>query len=471
MPAAVAVAAQAGPRIDGSFDDWQKPFAAQADGEFIYLRFTLPRKVTLQGNATPIRLLLDADGEASTGRRFPDTPEGIGPEVFVTFSPQRTSGRRGNGVGVRLFRSGEKKDLRVPAAALELVFAPITAARSFEVRIARTIQGQVALSEALDQGQVRMVVVVPAGGEGRQWSSEVISLVLPPRAPVRAPLDALPARDPAGLRVVSWNVFFGRPRSQPEGFARVLQALAPDVVLVQEWDRDDSVALAAWFDKHLPEAAPWHAMTGAGWGVGIVSRTPLTRLSAARIARPEGAPADDFRPDEALRLVAARTRTRLGSVALASVHLRCCGHDGSWQDEARVAEAGAIARHLGAAFAPGDGLRVIGGDMNLVGSRRPLQTIKRGLGAGGTDLQAVDSPLLGEGADYSWRNPRSPFTPGRLDWVLYGGVGGAAAKAFLFDSQRLSAAGRRATGIQADDTDQSDHLPLVVDFRVPETLR
>ncbi|MFP6665595.1 MAG: endonuclease/exonuclease/phosphatase family protein [Deltaproteobacteria bacterium] len=465
---AASPAAQKEVRIDGSFEDWQKPFAAQADGEFIYLRFTLPRKMTLQGNDVPVRLLLDVDADVSTGRRYPDTPEGIGPEVFVTFSPQRTRGRRGSGVGVRVVRAGGKKDFRPPAAAFELVFAPTTAARSFEVRIARTIKGRAALSEALDEGQVRMAVVVPAGGVGREWNSGVISLALPPRARVRPRLDALPARDPAGLRVVSWNVLFGRPRSQPEGFARVLQALAPDIILVQEWDQVDAATLAAWFDKYVPAAAPWHAMTGSGWGVGIVSRTPLARLSAALLARPDEAPADDFRPDEALRLVSARTETRLGSVALASVHLRCCGHDGSWQDEARVAEAGAIARHLGAVFAPTDGLRVIGGDLNLVGSRRPLQVLARGLGVAGGDLRAVDSPLLGERADYSWRNPRSPFTPGRLDWVLHGGPDRIAATAFLFDSQRLSAAGRRATGIQAGDTDQSDHLPLVVDFRTIE---
>jgi endonuclease/exonuclease/phosphatase family metal-dependent hydrolase len=465
----LAPAAQPQVRIDGSFDDWQQPFAARADGEFLYLRFTLPWKVTLQGARRPIRLLLDADGDPSTGRHLPDTPEGIGPEAIVTFSPTGKAGKRGGGVGVRVVQAGGKQDAPIPAAALDLVLAPTTASRTFEVRLARTIDGQSALSAALDEGRVRMAVVAAGGQGGREWSSGVVSLSLPPRAIVRTLLDALPARDPDGLRVVSWNVFFGRPRSQPEGFARVLRALKPDILLVQEWDQVDGAALAGWFDKHVPAAAPWHAMTASGWGVGIVSRTPLSRLSPERIERPEGAPADDFRPDEALRLVSAQTSTRIGPVALASVHLRCCGHDGSWQDEARVAEAAAVARQLQAVISPDDALRVVGGDLNLVGSRRPLEALGRGLGSGGGNLQAVDSPLLGEGADYSWRNPRSPFTPGRLDWVLHGGARGALATAFLFDSQRLSEAGRRRTKIEAGDTDQSDHLPLVVDFRLPGT--
>lgn len=455
-----AVSRQA-PRVDGAFEEWSDPLQVRADARWIYLRFTLPERVTLQNAPYVVRVLIDADGDAATGRRFADTPPGLGPEVFVSFSSPNGS-RRGRGARVRLVTPDG--DEFPAAAAFGIVVAPTTSSRIFEMRIARRLEGLPQWGELLDAGPIRVGVIAGNAADRTAWRSPIVEFVPPTAASPVAPRAVLPQRPSDGLRVVSWNVLWGRPQADPEPFARVLRALAPDLILLQEWDRGKDTDLQQWFDKHAE--GRWHVLRGAGFGVALVSRTPLQRLGPSRLLRPRGAGPDANRPDEAIRLVAARTQARLGSVAFASIHLRCCGYDGSREDDMRVAEVGAIRTALlDAGFASGTGLRLVGGDLNLVGSMRPLDALRRGLGPQGSDLRPADTRRLADTADYTWRNPQSAFTPGRLDWIAWAGEGFATASAFIFDSRALSPEVLRSSGVRAGDTDVSDHLPLVVDLR------
>lgn len=448
------------PRIDGAFEEWQAPLEARADAQWIYLRFTLPEAVNLQSAPQVVRVLIDADADTASGRRFRDTPEGLGPEVFVSFSSAASG--RGRGTRVRLVTPDG--DEHLPPAALGVVTAPTTSSRSFEMRVARRVKGHPEWQELLDAGPVRLAVIAGRERGVPAWRSEIIEIAPPPAGPAEDAAAPLPSPPRDGLRVVSWNVLWGRPLADPAPFVRVLGGLAPDLVLLQEWDRGTGADLQAWFDKHMD--GRWYVMRSAGWGVAIASRTPLVRVGAAQVDRPPGARPDWNRPGEAVRVVAARTQTRLGPVALASMHLRCCGHDGSPEDEARVAEAEVIrSALLDAGFGSGEGLRLIGGDLNLVGSTRPLETLRRGMGPGGSDLHTASVRRLVGTADYTWRNPRSEFTPGRLDWIAWGGDRARVATAFVIDAHDLSDRALAEAGMRATDTDVSDHLPMVVDFR------
>ena len=326
-------------RIDGVFSDWRSSFGAQADGEFLYLRFTLPEKVTLQGAPVPIRLFLDLDDNPDTRHAGLVQTLGLGADLVVTFSPARPGGGRGGGVGIEGKGEGVSVGGQSPTPGrLGLIFAPTTESSSFELRLKRpdgpthpapeslSLRLSVAPSDPgeqsarADRGSDR-----PRGAERQSdvaWQSEILRVLLPPRSAEPRLAPALVAHLPTHLRVVSWNVLFARPMSNPAPFARIFRALDPDVVLLQEWEKVDDLSLAAWFDTHVPKSTPWHARTSAGWGVALVSRTPLERLGMAAMDRPDGAPADDFRPDQSLRVVAARTQTRLGRVVMASIHLR-----------------------------------------------------------------------------------------------------------------------------------------------------
>ncbi len=127
------------------------------------------------------------------------------------------------------------------------------------------------------------------------------------------------------------------------------------------------------------------------------------------------------------------------------------------------------------------------GDLNIVGSLSPLNTLLTGKIVNETSFGA-DSPPDWDGspladarpyhngvgpADYTWRDDASAFDPGRLDFVLYTDSAVSIGKKFVLNTVTMSASDRAAAGLQTYDvtSDNSgvtyDHLPLVVDFRLP----
>ncbi len=88
-PAAVAVteAARTAPvsttiRIDGAFDDWPAGAYLAADGQYVYVRLTLPEARTIQASEQPLVLALDARAAGA-----------FEPELRITFSPRETGGQ------------------------------------------------------------------------------------------------------------------------------------------------------------------------------------------------------------------------------------------------------------------------------------------------------------------------------------------------------------------------------------------
>ena len=92
-----------------------------------------------------------------------------------------------------------------------------------------------------------------------------------------------------------------------------------------------------------------------------------------------------------------------------------------------------------------------------------------GLAADGADLTVAPARVPGDRAVYTWRGPRGPrFSPGRLDFLLYGG--GMLENGFAFDAARLHAVERAKLGVRARDSAASDHLALVLDLRPTTAL-
>jgi len=455
-------------RIDGRFDDWPGTTHLQADDRYLYVRLVLPEERNLQASAQPLRLAIDLGASGA-----------FSPDLHVVFSPHATGGQ---GVAVEAVAPGRFE--AIGHAAVDLVAAPTVAARAFELRVARDVRGRPDLTSAFAGGAVRVQASLLRADGSPAWRDRARQLELPPRArpgpgetptaagapPSSAPTAtdvtaAIPARAPDTLRVVSWNVLLASPRKRPAPFARVLRALAPDVVLLQEWEGATDAELAAWFDTHLPGDAAWRALTSDGWGVAVVARAPLAPLVPRSLPRPAGAPEDARRADAALRLAAGVADTRLGRVCAASVHLKCCGAWDAPQDLARRAEARAVNDALRAALAgAAPCLRVVGGDLNLVGSALPLDLLADGLDAAGGPLVAVESPVVGDAALYTWFHPWSRFSPGRLDYLLYDGSSAAVRSSLALDARRLAAGTLAALGIEPGDAAASDHLPLVLDL-------
>jgi endonuclease/exonuclease/phosphatase family metal-dependent hydrolase len=244
----------------------------------------------------------------------------------------------------------------------------------------------------------------------------------------------------------------------PGPFARVLRVLDPDVVLLQEWTSRPH-EIAAWLNASVPlESGEWSVRMTEGWGVAVASRHPVQPLGHEELYL-DG-------EEDAIRFAGALVDTPLGYLAASSVHLKCCGASGSSEDHARISEAGAINRSLSEALAVEPvGMRVIAGDFNLVGSRPPIDVMRNGLDADGSDLEIADARVLGDAAYMTWRDDANPFTPGRLDFTLVGDAGAEIVRAFVLDTRGLSDRALDAAGLDRTDSAASDHMPLVVDLR------
>lgn len=287
------------------------------------------------------------------------------------------------------------------------------------------------------------------------------------------------------VRVVSFNIyrdsiFTPGPNADaatPDRIARILNALDPDVLALQEVYDYSASEVAALMDQiaPLPSQNGWHAHSNSD--NVIVSRYPFALTTGsvghadALIDLPDNVYADDL--------------------FILNDHLPCCS-----RQQERQGEADAIVGWLEDVRSPGGQVTiapetpmVVLGDFNIVGTGAPLQTLVTGdVSFGGP---ANDSPPDWDGtalADarplhngigpdtYTWRNDSSQFAPGVLDYILYTDSVVDVANQFVLNTADMSPADLAATGLQANDVIINvssgfyDHLPVVVDFRVAAPL-
>nr|WP_240901899.1 endonuclease/exonuclease/phosphatase family protein [Wenzhouxiangella sp. XN24] len=274
---------------------------------------------------------------------------------------------------------------------------------------------------------------------------------------------------------MSINVRRGGPLEEPGPLARVVAAADPDIVLLQEWDqrggRDTrssparAASLARWFDTHVPGGRPWRARRSQAHGVAIVARHEMSPLGPEQVLFPT--PADGSGPTlRPVRYVAARVDTPLGPVAVASIHLSCCGAPGSMEDRERAAQATALHAAFRAAVARADvGMVVVGGDFNLVGEVHPRNVIAASLDLDGSALAVAPALAPGDRAATTWRDPHSRFSPSQLDFLLYSDATAVLQAAFVADTATMSETTLRRAGLLRDDAAFSDHLGVVIDLR------
>ncbi|MFI4915325.1 MAG: endonuclease/exonuclease/phosphatase family protein [Phycisphaerales bacterium JB060] len=453
--------------LDGDVSEWPRDIAAVADAHYLYLRFKLDGQIrTLQGMDTPVSIYIDADGDPATGATLdePAISGGLGADIEIIFSPREPDAPRvGAGVMFRIQKPDGVARV-VPHEMLGFSFAPTHASEWYEARIARSAVEELGLNpDGLGTaGRIAGVVVMRDGrGDVSAWA-DPFEVDAPPAEPLTGRDIRVPPRPDDAIRVLSYNVERSSPVSNPQPFARIIRVLDPDVLLLQEWDQGDADALRAWLTAHVDDSTQWHVLKGPAWGVAVASKHPLSVLTPLDTPNPVNA-------QNALRFVGGLAQTPLGPLAVGSTHLKCCGTMGSREDRQRVAEATAIADMLARALDQDPGAAswglVVGGDLNLVGSRPPLEAIAAGADLDGSDLAVCEPSRLGDQAMYTWYDPGSAFTPGRLDFLLYSDAGAEAANSFVFDTGVLSEAALARLGLDATDTAASDHLPVVLDVR------
>ena len=286
-----------------------------------------------------------------------------------------------------------------------LVFAPTTASRMFEVRVNKPKTKQPTYPFALEKTGI--------------------------------------------FRVVSWNVKFGNLLDNPRCGTRILKALQPDVLLLQELDGDDTPEKLI---KFLQGAL------GNTWNVRMSASNGTKQHHKLRSAIASTFSLDEIeiKKKETLKAVRANAVIDGTVVQFLSLHLRCCGGPTGEEEKQRQREANIIRR---AAKSSTSSASIIAGDWNLVGTMKPLDIVKA------KDFTAVEA-MQPDGALYAtWSNDNSPFTPGRLDWMLFNGKTIQTSNSFVLDSSDFDTETLEKYGLLRDDTATlSDHLPLVADF-------
>jgi hypothetical protein len=440
--AASTAAAQAGPVVlDGAFEEWEgtrafddpadarAPYAdvrsvkVRYDADAVYFALELERPLALQGMAGTLSLLLDEDADSSTGWNV----HGMrGVDAAIEFSAALGRGGERMGIGLRLMHREGRASCVGTANVAGVASAPSHASRRHEVRIPR--------GEFISFGGRMAARLVSVDSADRVVdSTDVVTVDLadarprptPPGHGAADPLARAPGTD---FRVVSWNVGREDLFRQPEAFGALLRPLAPDLLLLDEVAGGRSAEeVEALLDRIFPGDRPWRAVYGVSGGSqrGVIA----TRGTAPRMVAPFDrelphpdsaralAPAGDPWLQDRLRskVPATGAVVEVGGRRLlaVTVDLEAAGTPGSTRDRLRRMEALVIRDALGAAAREGgmDGV-LVAGDLNLVGSRDPLDILSAGPDVDGSAL-GVPLPLRLDGCRRPpGKTTASPSRPG-----------------------------------------------------------
>jgi endonuclease/exonuclease/phosphatase (EEP) superfamily protein YafD len=434
-----------------------------SDDSAVYFALDFGRTVNAQAMQGSVRLELDTDGDAATG----GVESGMaGADRTIVFSSHRLFGGP-VGSGVETTSPG--------VYGIGFDYAPTWASRYFEVRIDRT-------AFTADTLRGRLSYMTPDGATADETDVFTAALRPPVGRSARQADAAAVSRSPdAELRLLSWNVGDRGPVTATEAFDRLMRALEPDVILLDEVARDID---AEWFERLFASfGGNWTVVRGESGGrqtALIASRLPLEPVaSLASVEYPDSI----YRlsesssrqlqldlatgPADRMPVLGAMLETGSSRLLLVTLDLPCCGYAGSAEDQARIVMADAINRAVSETVAAADPTGVIvAGDFNLVGSRTPLDRLLTGLDPADGDLAPVRALRSNGASAATWWNPSDRFPPGRLDWVLHSQTL-EPVRAFVFDASDVTAAAAQSLGIEAADSDAvSDHRPVIVDFAV-----
>jgi endonuclease/exonuclease/phosphatase family metal-dependent hydrolase len=432
-------ASEAAPIVDGAFDDWapsdylaQDPMgdasggfdviglAAKARGSRLFVRIDLARPLNLY-NGPP------SDGTMVLELGTPD-----GRRLTIDFRARRA--QRDDGA-------------LVPWWALELVAAPSHGASAFEVVLDLAEFGAAPGATSIDLALGGSDAVAPVAVELRH--AAVAPKVLSDARAVGTE-----------LRVASLNTELGGllDTSRAGPLARVIRAAGADVYCLQELGSASSARIASRIEAADPhnDGATWnvHVVNGGNIvGNAVASRAPLVPI-----------------PLEADRVAGAVVLTE-PPVAVVSVHLKCCGYQGSGEDSTRLSQVDALSQALALFKSGGFGPELaayrnvpilVMGDFNDVGS----EGLTGALASTRTPLALERLPLrhLARGDVFTWSEYNTGFPPATLDLLLYQDA--TPLGGFVLDSAAFPADRLETLGLRAGDSEGSDHFMLVADFAI-----
>ena len=454
--------------IDGQFQDWDNVEIAYADEdgtwdadfanvkitydmEFLYIYFSFHNGEFLMQDWNTFHLYIDADNDPATGLEF----NGIGAELDWTFGLRQ---------GV-FYTSGGMTDIWQNDITLRI--GPTITSSEFEIALARTsdimtLNG----SHEMIEGKIVIAEAPPNSDSVPNESGGIYFSIGEDAVPLPEPIS-LERRHEDDIRIVTYNNLnegMIDPEREPH-FRRILQALDPDVIAIQEhweWNEIDDV-VQSWFPEEQ-----WHT----SWtyrDLVVFSRFPI--LNDANLIS-----------SERTMCALLDTENELGkNLLIINSHLSCCAYNDSRQEQ--VDEFASVWRNW---ITNSDGpfdlefetpfLHV--GDFNFVGYRQQVETIRIGdidnENEYGDDFlpdwdasNIIDlfSRHTHKRMGYTWRSDGSSFNPGKLDYIFYSDATIDTGKHYILNTLALDDETLAEYGLEWDDTQEaSDHLPRVFDI-------
>ena len=498
--------------LDGHFEDWPtSPVVVdpvgdidaeaavdlgriwvQDDPRFLYISFETSRPINAQLARGTVRVALDIDGDPTTGSTVDGVP-GVDWSIDLSHRPDGAQ----LGAGMRVFPVSATGTLDgISGYPIDLMASPTHSATRFELRLGRTrvLPG---LDAASFVGDSVTLTLTFEDAEGRTDPTEPVRYEFVTEAVYGPRLkDNRFVHPTEGVtRLVTWNVSGQSFYDHPDAFARVLGGLDPHVITLDELPGSIELQeLQTFFQRtELARLGDWTLALGTSGGRQKTVVASTLPLEPEPLLLDVPYPADSLArlatetPDSAWTAYLDREREIGLSVAGAWVEiqgvptlvvgadLQSRGHDGSPFDRLREVQASAllmrsreaVSGRSSATSAPNPSL-IVAGDLNLVGSLRPLERLMAGTVATGP-LIAVDAYRGTDESMATWRSPQwaPDFTPGRLDYILYAPETFEVSRSLVFDAGVLSE-GRRglmevAPGLDDNDV-TSDHLPVVADL-------
>ena len=455
--------------IDGQFHDWDNVGIAYSDMEgdgmsadfgdvkitydmeflFIYFNFHNGEYLMQDGNA--FHLYIDADNNASTGLDF----HGIGAELDWTFGQRE---------GVFYINGGSEI---IWQNDLTLRIGPTITSTEFEIAISRE-SDVLTLNESqvLAEGKIMIAEALPNSDTVPNEDGGIYFSIGEDTVPLADPIP-LERKHEDDIRIVTyntWNDGFLDEERQPH-FKRIIQALDPDVIALQEhwdWDEIDDI-IQSWFPDE-----PWHASWTHRDMVVLSRFSIIDDASLISSGRTMGALLD--------------TEEELGkNLLIVNSHLSCCANNEDRQqqvDEFLSVWREWISNENGPFNLEDETPFVHVGDFNFVGYRQQVETIRIG--------DIVDENEYGEDflpdwdntvvvdlfsrhthkrMGYTWRSDGSSFNPGKLDYIFYSDATIDTGRHFTLNTLAMEEATLMEYGLEWDDTQEaSDHLPRVFDI-------
>ncbi len=454
--------------LDGDLSDWQDQTGARADNDELFIAFdSYDPSQAIQAADFTTRIRIDTDHNITTGKRqMYQAEQGLtlaqGVDLTINISPpSKNLGKLRGGASLTTHTSYSTKSISHADAGF--YFLPTHNAPRYEARIDRTL-----IPSLQHNNQISIVIEHLAIG-GSILKTQSFTTTLPPYKPSPPINDPITPKPTDSLRIMSTNVLFSSPLKNPEPFVRVLDALNPDVILYQEWFKTTEKDVRQWFDDNLDNN--WtQSIIDPSSGVAIVTHLPIIEGGLQTISNPNAR-----RPRNiAIAVLDAKQPGKTNNdtkplpLIVVSIHLKCCGGANSDEDAKRIAQAhkiNTIIQKLRNKY-PNAGL-VIGGDYNLVGSRAPLDIIAQDLGINNQNLIPAPTKVLGTQSMLTWTDTDSPYTPGRLDWILVDNHAWTLTNSWSLDTARLSDQTLKQSGLKHNDSRATDHLPIIVDLTPP----